>query len=184
MNKLLNSPIIIAITAFIVITLFEGCVTSLEPLAISGDFADLNYLKSHPPQKTNSPLLERQNRKRAKEYAAQGVLKMNSKDTNELKLARRLFYASLSYEDTSPEVWGYLGDVSVQENQLNKTNISNDKLMSAIYYYDRAIELDSMNNSFYYERANCYFLIGDTAYLSDYRKSCNLGNSKACIAIK
>jgi lipoprotein NlpI len=105
-------------------------------------------------------------------------------DTNDLKLARRLFNASLAFDASLPEVWDYLGDVSVQESQLNKNNSNNDKLMTAIYYYNKAIELDSMNNLFYYERANCYYSIGDTAYLSDYRKSCNLGNSKACIVIK
>ncbi len=184
MNKFLKSTVILSITTCILITQFESCITSLDPLAMFVELSDLNYFLNHPTKRPNSTLSVQQNSARANEYAAQGILKMNSIDTNDLKLARRYFYASLSFDESSPQVWGYLGNVSMKEYQLNKSNSGNEKLVNAVYYYNKAIELDGMNDSFYFERATCYYAMGDTAYLADYRKSCDLGNAKACSVIK
>lgn len=171
------------IKIFILIMLFEGCVTSLEPLAISADFADLNLI-NNKLRKTNSSLSAQQNRQRANTYAIQGVSKINSNDTNELKSARQLFNASLNFDDTRAEIWNYLGDVSMQEYRLNEiAAIKNNKVADAMRYYNKAIVLDSTNNLFYYQRAICYYAMSDTAYFSDYRKSCSLGNAEACRVI-
>lgn len=171
------------------ILLFEGCS--------SGFYIDMYGLRfSYPPDNraakkkdgknlsAENRLLVMQNREKANSYIAQGILKSNSNDTNELKLARKFLLASLTFDETRSEVWSYLGEVSLQESKINKVIDKNNKLMDAVFYYNKAIELDSMNNSYYFQRANCYYSIGDSAYLSDYRKACNLGNSKACIIIR
>jgi hypothetical protein len=158
-----------------IVLLFERC----SPASI--DLANIDSIRHYKGGIANRAS---ENRQKAKDYEALGISKMNSNDTSELKLAAHLFKTSLSYDYENPQVWCYLGDVTVHDSNLNKNDLTNKKLISAIVYYSKAIELDTMNDLFYFERANCYYAMCDSACFSDYGKSCNLGNTKACFLIK
>jgi hypothetical protein len=145
--------------------------------AVSMDVGYAAYLISRHKQWSNSAIP-------ADDYFSKGYAKMNSKDTNELKLARQYLKASLVYDGAYPETWMLLGEISVKESELTKDTLRVIKLIEAIYYYNKAIATDSTNNVFYYRRGLCSYNLGDTTYLSDYRKSCGLGNADACAAIK
>jgi hypothetical protein len=173
---------------FIVIMLLESCA--------SGLYLDVNGLIFQYPAIPKSDrtdtvklaaqnhLLAVQNREKANTYIAQGILKMDTYDTNELKLARKYFLASLTFDETRAEIWSYLADVSIQESQITKNDDKNTKLKNAIYYYNNAIQFDTMNNQYYYKRGTCFYALNDTACISDYRKACSLGNAHACDILK
>jgi hypothetical protein len=166
---------------FIVIALFEGCAPGIVPLATDDCFIALNNI-NYKGEKTTLPFEQRQ--EKANYYKMKGIAEMNSNDTNKLKLARKYFLASLTFMDTKSEVWSYLGDVSVNESQINETIDESNKLKNAIYYYNIAIEIDNMNDQYYYKRGTCFYALNDTACISDYRKACSLGNAHACDILK
>lgn len=178
MKKLLcNSTFKYTIVVCTVILLFESCL-SIDFLFYPTVMIDGIKIKE------DTVATNRQNHKNARYYETKGITKMNSKDTNELKLSRQLFNASLAYNQSSSEVWGLLGDVYVKESELNDSIIGHEKLTNAIYYYSGAIALDSNNKWLYYQRGKCYYSVSNSAYVSDYRKSCELGNKTACMLIK
>lgn len=168
-----------------VVTVQSGNSQSQSSSSMMGlDIGYTAYLISYYKHKSDPVNMHKENMQQADDYFSKGLAKMDSKDTNDLKLARQYFKASLALDDGYADTWMLLGEVSMQESKLNLEPVKNYKLIDALYYYNKAIELDSNNNMFYYRRGLCYYNLGDTTFLSDYRKSCILGNRTACTEIE
>ncbi|MEO8149598.1 MAG: hypothetical protein ABI723_18310, partial [Bacteroidia bacterium] len=124
------------------------------------------------------------NNRDAEKYFNDGLKKLQSNDTNDLRLARHYFKAAMALSAESVSTNMLLGEVSLKESQLCSDATKNNKLTEAIYYYTNAIAIDSTCNLCYFSRGTCYYNIGDKKYLSDYRKSCASGYVDACAALK
>ena len=74
------------------------------------DLAEQNYKKALELDSANSLA-----------YSGLGILKMNSKDVNELNLAREYFYKSILFDSSNAEVWNFVGYTYLQELKLTET---------------------------------------------------------------
>jgi tetratricopeptide (TPR) repeat protein len=119
----------------------------------------------------------------AKAYVQYGGYKMNSRDTNELNVARDCFQKAIELDSTNAQAWFYLGYTELVWTR-NQKYYNTERTAAAKADFDKAIALDSTYAIAYANRAECYNYLGDTASRNaDWRSSCKFGNSVACMML-
>lgn len=118
-----------------------------------------------------------------------------------INVARKLLYKSLEFDSSNAGTFFSLGEFYLKESRWGSTEDFRKRqlLDSAILFFDKAIQHDSTNSFFYYQKASSHsqhlenrrlyiMLSNESRFHEDesfkaFCKACDLGDRFACIAV-